>query len=170
MCNEYNAFPHKTRNISGAVSSAVNLTANPPSDISVQREYFLARLSGEYVSKRDELTKLYNLYIDNSPKSPKELIEMIEKKKFKLEDKYIKRVEEAAEERGDVEAFKFHSLLSFFKWDGPEPDQKGYDTACVEMRSVYEDVRDAIMAGDAAEMQKAVQTMKTWLPKLSKKN
>lgn len=155
------------RKVNAAAASAVNVNTNPPSDISIQREYFLQRLYTANSNKQTELVKLYNLFVNNSPKSAKDLIAAIEGKKYKLDTRKLKKLEEAVED-GESQ-FEYMGNTYGIIWDGPEADRKGYDLALIEMGKQYNTAKDDIMGGDAADMKKAVATFSEWLPK-NKKN
>lgn len=143
---------------------------NPKSDESIQRDYLLGRLNGANYPKREELTKIFNLYVNNAPKTYKELIDAIKNDKFKLDTKRTARIDQRIEDMDDEECFyggidAYDGIL----WDGPQSDPKGYHTAIGEMATQDKAARDAIMTGDAAAGLTALQAFEAWLPETGTK-
>lgn len=149
---------------------AVAAISNPKSDEAIQREYLIGRLESASYPKREKLTDLFNLYVNNAPKSYKELIDAIKNDKFKLDAKRTARIDQRLEDLDDDEPYyggidAYDGIL----WDGPQPDTKGYGAATVEMQKQYTASKDAIMTGDAAAGLAALQAFEAWLPETGAK-
>ncbi len=99
--------------------------ATQPTDASVTRDYLSNRLAKADYPKGRELRELFNLYVDNSPKTYKDLIDAIKNDKFSLDDEVIKNVADTEEEVGYG---PFYGII----WNGPQPDKKGYYAALKE--------------------------------------
>ena len=133
----------------------------PKSDAAVQREYLLERLDSAYYPKVSSFETLFNLYVDNSPKTYKQLIDAIKNGKYTIDPKVEKRLAAAEEENG---ARYWHSMIQGIIWDGPQPDQKGYEKALEDLRLESTKARDIIMTGDAAAGLAALQAFEAWTP------
>jgi len=151
-----------------SIETYANATVTAPkSEESIQREYLLDRLMSAYYPKTREMVKVFNLHVDNTPKTYKELIEAIKKGKYTLDEKITKRIDDKIEDMDDDECYcgdhgsPFYGII----WDGPQPDQKGYEAAIKDIDKMYRAVKDTIMVSDAAEGLKALQKFEAWMPK-----
>lgn len=129
----------------------------PQSDTQTQRDYFIARLNQADRAKAQQLVGVFNLYVDNSPKTYKDLIDAIKGDKYTIDAKIAECLE--------CEDYEGYSG-SFFGiiWDGPKADPEGYASASVEKNRQCVAAKDAIMAGDAAGMKAAVEAFEAWMP------
>lgn len=133
------------------------------SDFDTTREYFISRLESLKYPKDRKLRDLFNLYVDNTPKTYKDLIDAIKGDKYTLDAKATDKVDAAVEEND--EGYSPYVVFYGITWNGPQPDRKGYDTATKDTQSAYLLAMDTIMASpDAAGMLGAVTSFDTWLP------
>lgn len=142
-------------------SASANVTT-VQSDTATQRDYLLSRLAKADYPKHQELANLFNLYVDNTPKTYKELIDIIKNDKFTI-DKKVEKALELNEETSDEERWYWgptHGII----WAGVQPDRDGYNTAEKEKGKQFTAARDIIMTGDAAAGLKALQDFEAWLP------
>lgn len=144
--------------------------ATQPTDASVTRDYLLTRLAKADYPKYREFRKLFNLYVDNTPKTYKEMIDIIKSGTYTLDEKITKRVDAAQADFDEVEGDEDLNFVSPWGplygivWPGPKSDQKGYDAAVKENGTRYTAAKDAIMVGTAAEGLAAIQAFEAWTP------
>lgn len=144
--------------------ASVNIVASDTkSEAATQREYLLDRLSGICNWRRDQkLMDIFNLHTDNSPKTYKEMIDMIKNGKYTLDKKLTDRVDANVAD-DDFDACWFSPWYGII-WDGPQPDHKGYNAAIAESNKLYTATKDTIMSGVYADGLKALQDFEAWLP------
>lgn len=135
------------------------------SDAAVQRDYLTARLEGAIYPKYNELDKLFNRFVDNEPKTYKDLIAAIKDGKYTIDKKIAARIEER-EDDNDDEAMYFDSRGPFYGivWDGPVFDQKAWSVARGDAEAQQRAAKDIVMTGDAAAGLAALQAFEAWLP------
>lgn len=133
------------------------------SDTETTRDYLLNRLEIATYPKRNELHKLFNIGVDNSPKTYKELIDIIKNDKYTIDAKIAKRLD--AEEEQEIEDIYWGSTYGII-WPGPVEDLKGYRAAMTEMDKQATAARDVIMT-DASAALKALQAFEAWLPSVT---
>lgn len=104
-------------------------------------------------------TEMFNIYVNNSPKTYKELIDAIKNDKFKLDEKRTKRIDECVEDE-DFWGSSFDGII----WDGPQPDQDGYYQAQKELKAAFIATKDAINVLPPAEGLKALQEFEKFEP------
>lgn len=148
-------------------SASANVTT-VQSDAAVQRDYLLNRLSKAQYPKEQSFTKLFNLYVDNTPKTYKELIDAIKNDKFTLDPKAVKKVDKFSDEDNEYpEGFNPFGAFFGIVWEGLTPDPEGYQAAVKELCKQATAAKDIIMTGDAADGLKALQDFEAWLPDTS---
>lgn len=158
-------------NSTSSLSNIVIAPQSAVSDIQIQREYLLNRLSQANYAKQTELQTLYNLYVgDGRPKTSKDLIEMITTGKFTLDEKKVKKQdknvgyhydedEECYSDTGDA----FYAIV----WNGPKPDKDGY-TAALKLRDAeFNKAKDQIMISNPEKGLAAIQSFEAWLPSVT---
>lgn len=138
-------------------ASASATVATAESDTSVQRSYLLKRLSNAEYSKRDELQKLFNLYVDNTPKNYKDLIAIITAGTYTIDKKIEQQV-------SDDDFENYTGPLYGIIWPGPVADWDGFHAASLEQTKQTTAARDVIMTSDAAAGLTALQAFEAWLP------
>lgn len=126
-----------------------------------QRAYLRDRAKVLRYSKRDELPGMFNLYVNNAPKTYKELIETIKNGKFKLDEKKTKLIDEAIE---DGDRWYVNGPFDGIIWDGPQPDHDGYSAANEALESQFTKVVDAINILDPKDGLAALQAFEAWVP------
>ena len=122
-----------------------------------QIEYLNNRVYDVYRSF--DLSGMFNIYVNNSPKTYKELIDAIKNDKFKLDEKRTKRVDELVE-NCDFWDSAFDGII----WDGPQPDYDGYEQARKELKAAFIATKDAINVLPPAEGLKALQEFEKFEP------
>lgn len=155
-------------------TNATAYVTAPKSDDAISREYLINRLEKlDYYNetKSYELRKLFKLDAPRQPESAKQLIEMITKKQYKLDEKRLARLDEYvsdAIENGDDDADI--NSWSNGPFDGiiftgfPKPDRKGYDAAMDEYVKAKTATKDIIMVSSPADGLKALQALIDWTP------
>jgi len=136
-----------------------------PTDTAVTRDYLLKRLASADYPKDVELLKFFNLYVDNTPKTYKDMIAIIQAGTYTIDPKIAARVaaNEADADDEDECAFPFgpfHGII----WPGPVADRKGFESALVEKEKQYRAAKDAVMVSDAATGLAAIQAFEAWMP------
>ncbi len=153
--------------------SANAAIVSAPSDTAVTRDYLLSRLTNigtsRYSTKGAELREMFRIGTDPAPKTYKQLIDAIKNDKFKLDEKRIKRAElDAEDDDEDREEYSFdrgfYGPMDGIIWDGPKPDEKGYEKAIKELNQAYLDTKDAIMVKDAEAGLEALKAYENWKP------
>lgn len=137
--------------------------ATPASDVSKQTSYLIERLSMLKYPKDRKLRDFFNFYVDNTPKTYKELIDVIKGDKFTLDAKIVARVDEvvADSDEDDCNCYgPFYGII----WNGPQTDRKGYTLAIEEMNKLFTATTDIIMGNVYADGLKAVQDFEAWMP------
>lgn len=137
-----------------------NTMSYEKSDISVQRDYFRNRVNDIYYVHFEEINKQFRMNKSETPVNYKQLIDAIEKKQYKLNDK---RIASITEDDGSITGYgAFDGII----WQLPDaPDWDGYRAAEKEMLKAKQTARDVIAAattGDA--MLKAVTDFEAWTP------
>jgi hypothetical protein len=135
----------------------------PKSDIAIQRDFLLSQLADAWYPKERELEKFFNLYVDNTPKTYKEMIEAIKNDKFTIDPK-AKKVVEMDEDEDDDFGPCFHGPLYGIIWDGPQPDRDGYAKARDEARKQKTAAERVIMTADGTAGLAALQAFEAWMP------
>jgi predicted nucleic acid-binding protein len=135
----------------------------PQSDTAVTRDYLNGRLVQAFGLKEREFHTIFNLYVDNTPKTYKEMIDAIKNDKFKIDPKVERRLADAEDDK-DEDSFRFYGPMSGIIWDGPQPDRKGYEAACTEMDKQYRKANDAVMVKSAEDGLAAIEAFEAWLP------
>lgn len=134
-----------------------------------QTDYLTARASNVRVSLHAKLGNQFNLFVDNRPKTYKELIDAIKGGKYKLDEKRTKLIDASLD---DDDEFGFCPYEPFegIVWDGPQPDHKGHEDAAHELAKAHTKTLDAIKVLPAAEGLKALQEFENWVPSNLPKN
>lgn len=130
-----------------------------------QIDYLSCRVDDVYRELRSPLAEKFNLYKDNAPRTYKELIDAIKNDKFKLNEKRIKAMEARAEDDEDAGwdcpyCGPFDGII----WDGPQPDEKGYEAALDSLQKARIRALDIIKTSPAADGLKALQEFEKWTP------
>lgn len=154
------------RNYNDAYASA-NITS-PRSDTAVQRDYLLGRLNQAEYPKQHSFMKLFNLHVDNAPKTYKELVDAIKNDKFSLDAKIVKKVDNFSDE-DNPEGYNPYGPFFGIVWDGPKPDPEGYAVASKDLTKQFTAAKDTIMTSDATTGLKALQDFEAWLPEVGTK-
>lgn len=140
-------------------ATASATVASQPSDTAVQRDYLLSRLFNAAYPKDQELEKLYNLYVDNIPKTYADMIAIIKAGTYTIDSKTEKLL--AAVDEDDP---WFYGPMAGIIWPGPKFDRPGYDAARIEQKKQYQTAKDTIMVSDAAAGLAALQAFEAWVP------
>lgn len=140
--------------------------AAPTSDTATQRDYLLSRLSNAAYPKYNELDKLFHRFVDNTPKTYKDLIDAIKNDKFTIDAKIAKRVDAAADAERDEDECNYNYRGPFYGivWAGDQFDDKAWLAARNESEKQQRAAKDIIMTGDAAAGLAALQAFEAWLP------
>lgn len=125
-----------------------------------QIDYLSRRVDDVYRELRSPLAEKFNLYKDNAPRTYKELIDAIKNDKFKLNEKRIKLFDQDDDDDGCYPYGPFDGII----WDGPQPDQKGYEAACESLVKARIRALDIIRTSPAADGLKALQELEKWTP------
>ena len=134
-----------------------------PSDTAVQRDFLLSELAKADYPKDTELRKLYNLYVDNTPKTYKDLIAIIQAGTYTIDPKVAKQLENTQEEAEDDFAPNWGPIHGII-WPGPVADYDGYKAAGTEKSKQYAVAKRVIMTDDAKAGLAAIQAFEAWLP------
>lgn len=129
-------------------------------EAAVQRDYLSCRLRDATYDKDNQLAEQFQMHSDPSPKTYKQLIDMIVNKKYTLDDKRIKKIDAA------IEADNLYAIFGCFDgivWNGG-PDVDGYNAAIKAMHVEKQKVKDIIMGGVYADALKALQAFEAWTP------
>lgn len=158
-------------NSSASLAGITVQTSSNVSDIQIQREYLLNRLSQANYAKQTELQTLYNLYVgDGRPKTSKDLIDMITTGKFTLDEKKVaKQDKKLGYHYDEDEDCYYQSEDAFFAiiWNGPKPDKDGY-TAALKLRDAeFNKSKDQIMISNPEKGLAAIQSFEAWLPSVT---
>jgi hypothetical protein len=125
--------------------------------------YLTTRLEGIYCSM--PLRAMFNLNLNNSPKTYKELIAAIKNDKFSLDEKRTKIIDAQVEDSDEDMDYFYGSAFDGIIWDGPKPDKKGYEIARAELKVAYQDALDVIKgSADAEKRLAALEAFKNWKP------
>lgn len=141
-------------------NTAIAAVNTPKSDIATQRDYLLSRLAKSEYPKEIELRKLFNIGVDNTPKTYAQLIEMIKENKYTLDEKETSRVDEYMADGG----YNPYGPTRGIVWDGPKPDKAGYKAGLEDMAKEFDATKDTIMVFSAEDGLKAVQAFEAWTP------
>ncbi len=128
------------------------------------RRHLQDRLYTVTYNKRGKLDLLFNRYVDNTPKTCKDLIDAIKNDKFKLDEKRINLLEARREDSEDEYCFTYNDPFDGIIWDGPQYDEKGLKAAKEELDALKTKTTDVIMVGTPAEGLAALQAFEAWLP------
>lgn len=145
-------------------ASANASVSTPKSEITIQRDYLSQRLSEVSRPKANEFEKLFNLYVDNTPKTYKEMIEIIKAGTFTVDPQMEKAVARAIEDGQEV---NFGPLCGIV-WPGPKQDYEGYRAALKELKKQHAKAEDIIATSDAVIGLKAVYDLEAWVPDTAK--
>ena len=134
----------------------------PQSDTATSRNYLVDRLGNARYPKLSELREFFNLRVDNTPKTYKELIDAIKNDKFTIDKRVAAKLE--AREEDDEDSFTFDGALYGIIWDGPQADFKGYEAAEGEMTKQFTKAKDVVMVKSAEDGLAAIEAFEAWLP------
>ena len=126
------------------------------------RDYLVRRLEAVGYELERKLPDQFNLYVNNTPKTYKELIDAIKNDKFKLNKRIAERLEDI-DDGEDVEDYlcgPFDGII----WDGPQPDRKGYDVAYKSLCAAKTAANDIIMTSDPKDAVEALKALEAWVP------
>lgn len=145
-------------------SACANATVqSQPSDTAVTRDYLLKRLASADYPKDCELRKFFNLYVNNTPKTYKEMIDIIKAGTYTIDPKIAKKIEALGD--GDEEGFCDHyGPMYGIVWPGPQADFKGLEAAVKEKTKQYTAAKDIIMTSGPSFGLIALQNFEAWLP------
>lgn len=129
-----------------------------------QIDYLSRRVDEVYRDLRSPLSEKFNLYKDNAPRTYKDLIDAIKNDKFKLNEKRIKHFINEEEDEDEFDSWYPNSPFDGIIWDGPQPDQKGYDAAVESLQKARTRALDIIKTAPAADGLKALQELEKWTP------
>lgn len=149
--------PMKNYNDSYACASV----STAKSDTAVTRDYLLNRLENARYPKERGFTDTFNLYVDNFPKTYKELIDVIKNGKYTIDSKIEKQL--AAVEADPSDSW-YAGAFAGFIWDGPKADRPGYDQAVKDLKDRQIKARDTIMVKDADAGLAALEAFEAWTP------
>jgi hypothetical protein len=146
-------------------ASANAYVASPQSDVATQRDFLLKELDLADYPKQKELQKLFNLNVDNTPKTYKEVIDIIKAGTYTIDPKIAKKVDafDLSDNGNDLDDYHYGPMYGIV-WPGPVSDWDGYHTAEKEKSKQYSAAKRIIMTGDAAAGLKALQDFEAWLP------
>lgn len=149
-------------------ASANACVTSPQSDAATQRDFLLKELASADYPKDRELQKVFNLNVNNTPKTYKEMIEIIKAGKYTIDPKIAKKVEayDTSDDGNDLDDYHYSAMYGII-WPGPVADWDGYRTAEVEKTKQYSAAKRIIMTGDAADGLKALQSFEAWLPSVT---
>lgn len=138
---------------------AVTTASAGPSEAQVKIDYLLSRARSVKYDRDDNLAKIFHLYVDNTPKTFKDLIDAIKNDKFKLDEERTKKILEKSAKYG-----YYYGPLDGIIFDGPEKDRDGYNVAVNELEKKYIELKDTIQIKSADEALDALRAFETWLP------
>lgn len=124
------------------------------------RDYLLRRLDTVHYALARKLPGQFNLYVNNTPKTYKELIDAIKGGKYKLDEKRIARLEDCDDDDHCYSDGAFDGII----WDGPQPDTIGYKAAVKALDAAAVDAKDIIMTSDPKEGAAALKALGAWTP------
>lgn len=136
----------------------------PKSDIAIQRDFLLSQLADAWYPKDRELENFFNLHVDNTPKTYKEMIDAIKNDKFKIDPKAKKIIEAEADDEDEELPCGYWGPMYGIIWDGPVADREGYHKARDEARKQKTAAERIIMTSDGAAGLAALQAFEAWLP------
>lgn len=140
-------------------TNAIATVAAAKTDVSTQRDYLTRRLELVRYSKGCEFQKLFNLYVDNTPKTYAQLIEAIKDNKYTLDTERTEKVDKRAKREG-----YYNSPMEGIIWDGPKADHDGYEQAMNDLEKEMTAAKDTIMILTPEDGLKAVQALEAWVP------
>lgn len=135
-----------------------------PTDTAVTRDYLLGRLAKADYPKEAELRKFFNLYVDNTPKTYKDMIAIIQAGTYTIDPKIAKRIDDVEAEDDDKACGFGYGPMYGIIWPGPVADYVGYKAASTEKEKQYRAAKDAVMVSDAATGLAAIQAFEAWMP------
>lgn len=138
-----------------------NSTTPAKSDAQVQRDYLTGRLREVRYIVSDGLINMFNLHVNQQPKTYKELIDWIKNDKFTLDTKRTAKIDAFVGD-GDWYGSYFDGII--FTGSGKPKDYDGYTAATVEMDKAYTAAMDVIVTGDAAAGLAALQKFEAFVP------
>lgn len=146
-------------------ASANACVTTPQSDTAKEREFLQKELAIANYPKQNELRKVFNLHADNTPKTYKEMIDIIKTGKYTIDPKIAKKVDafDTSDNGNDISDFHYGPMYGIV-WPGPVADWDGYHAAEGEKAKQYSTAERIIMTGDAAAGLKALQDFEAWLP------
>lgn len=122
-------------------------------------DYLTRRVENVYANHYRYLPGKFNLYVDNTPKTYKELIEAIKNDKFKLDKKRVAIIDD------DDDNSYIYGPFDGIIWDGPQSDNDGYDKACDALQKARIDATDIIKTStDADKRLQALKDFEKWTP------
>lgn len=163
-CKKYQEEGKTPMRYNDNYASASATVAAQPSDTSVTRDYLLKRLASADYPKNRKIIELFNLDVDNSPKTYQQLIDAIKNGTYTLDPKRTAKVDEAVADHEKQDCEYYGSVFDGIIWGGPQPDKKGYTAAKEEQNKQYTAAKDTIMVGDAAAGLAALQAFEAWTP------
>jgi len=143
-------------------NNATAIVSTAKTDAAVQRDYFIGRLENARYPQCSKLEKLFNLHVDNTPKTFADAIAAIKAGDYTIDKNIQKRYDEFKDE-GKLDNWYWGYQYGIV-WNGPKPDYKGYEAALYDLEAQMNTARDTIMSGDAAAMKAAVETFEAWTP------
>lgn len=149
----------KKEKIMGYTTAVAVAAAPQKSEDQIKIDYLLSRARSVKYEREDNLAKIFNLYVDNTPKTFKDLIDAIKNDKFKLDEERTKKILERNGKYG-----YYYSPLDGIIFDGPQKDQEGYDVASKELAKKYTELKDTIQIKSADEALDALRAFEAWLP------
>lgn len=159
-----------TLNIMPSASAAVSAMT----DTQQQREYLMERLektTAYYGNKLESVKKaareLFNIDIDNTPKSLDELMTRLAAKDFTIDETKAalqKKYDGGYTEDDDMYIPSTRDYFYALTWNGPKEDRIGYEAAMDAFKAEITKAKDAIMIQDPATGLTALQTLEAWQP------
>ena len=128
----------------GTAVSSLSVS-NAPTQESLAFERIVHRAKEEYNEKDRALRKQYGITKDDTPRTPKDLIERIKAGKYVLRDEY--------------ENSYCYNPGEYITWKDPkiEKDQDGYEKASKKLEKSYQETLDLIYISTGEEGLKAFQ-------------
>lgn len=122
----------------GAVAS---ISVAPDRSDADKRDHLKAQLREARYEKMSEAAPLFNLNVNNTPKTFRDLIAAIKDGKFTIDEKFAKKVDAKIANDEPI----WYSPLEGIIWDGPQQDYAGYHAFEDHLQKEYQKAKDEII-------------------------
>ncbi len=139
-------------------------TKEEENSMNTERNYLERRVREIFCDKERTLIDTFNLHVDNTPRTYKDLIAAIKDGKYDLDPKRTKVID-AQVESGENPLYFACGAFDGIIWKGDKmPDPAGYGIAINALRKARTTAMDIVQTQDAIAGLKALQDFDAWTP------